>query len=524
MGPGLRASMTWLHIWAGVVVGALLFAIFWMGTLSVFDREIDRWMMPETRIALGKSSNMSLNSLLPRVEEHVGRNVKNWWLNLPEPRTPIADLWYQDSSGAYHGPVLLNPLTGRQLPDRQTLGGSGFIFPFHFNLHLRWFDIGNWLVGFAGMAMMALLVSGVIIHRKIFPDFFTFRWERKLPRASLDLHNLTGVLGLPFHFFITFSGLMIFTYTYFPTIPSLVYAYTTSPVAALHDEAQELFSRPPANERADLASLDAMVREANERWNGAGIRSVQVFHPGDTNTYVRINRSNLDAIPRHIGVIYFDGPTGAILHSTDIPRPIKMVERFIVGLHFIQFEHWPLRWIYFVLGLSGCVMIATGFIYWLETRRKRHAAQGLAGVRIVEGLTVGAVTGIVVATLAFFVANRLLPPGATFAGYDRAALEVWAFYLVWLASFAHAWARPRNAWREQCRVIAGLALLTPALNWLTTGDHLAKTLLDGYWPVAGMDLLLLAGAVIAAMTARRLHRRGATAAERTARDRLEAAE
>ena len=267
-----------------------------------------------------------------------------------------------------------------------------------------------------------------------------------------------------------------------------------------------------------------MVREANERWNGAGIKSVQVFHPGDTNTYVRINRSNLDAIPRHIGVIYFDGPTGAILHSTDIPRPIKMVERFIVGLHFIQFEHWPLRWIYFVLGLSGCVMIATGFIYWLETRRKRHAAQGLAGVRIVEGLTVGGVTGIVVATLAFFVANRLLPPGATFAGYDRAALEVWAFYLVWLVTFAHAWARPRNAWREQCRVIAGLALLAPALNWLTTGDHLAKTLLDGYWPVAGMDLLLLAGAVIAAMTARRLHRRGATAAERTARDRLEAAE
>jgi uncharacterized iron-regulated membrane protein len=42
-----RASMNWLHTWLGVVLGGLLFAIFWMGTLSVFDREIDRWMAPD---------------------------------------------------------------------------------------------------------------------------------------------------------------------------------------------------------------------------------------------------------------------------------------------------------------------------------------------------------------------------------------------------------------------------------------------------------------------------------------------
>ena len=43
-------SMVWLHSWAGVIMGSVLFAIFWMGTLSVFDAEIDRWMMPQTRL------------------------------------------------------------------------------------------------------------------------------------------------------------------------------------------------------------------------------------------------------------------------------------------------------------------------------------------------------------------------------------------------------------------------------------------------------------------------------------------
>ncbi|TBR24219.1 MAG: PepSY domain-containing protein, partial [Reyranella sp.] len=56
METGFRASMNWLHTWAGIVLGGLLFAIFWMGTLSVFDREIDQWMAPMIRLPLTDGS------------------------------------------------------------------------------------------------------------------------------------------------------------------------------------------------------------------------------------------------------------------------------------------------------------------------------------------------------------------------------------------------------------------------------------------------------------------------------------
>lgn len=90
------------------------------------------------------------------------------------------------------------------------------------------------------------------------------------------------------------------------------------------------------------------------------------------------------------------------------------------------------------------------------------------------------------ATLAFFVANRVLPPGAAVAGQDRAALEIWIFSLVWLASFAHAWRRPARAWRGQCLAIAALALAAVAGNWITTGDHPGRSLAQPFlWPVGG---------------------------------------
>jgi len=47
-------------------------------------------------------------------------------------------------------------------------------------------------------------------------------------------------------------------------------------------------------------------------------------------------------------------------------------------------------------------------------------------------------------------------------------------------------------------------MLAVVLNAVTTGDHLGKTLSAGYWPVAGVDLLLLTFAGAAVIAARRL--------------------
>jgi uncharacterized iron-regulated membrane protein len=514
MEPTFRQSMNWLHTWAGVMLGSLLFAIFWMGTLAVFDKEIDRWMAPTTRRP--PPAHVMLEALRPSLQEAAIAKAPTVSIALPTERRFIIEIVYRDGSDLIvrH----LDPASGAMLHDPGTLAGSKFLYPFHIHLHLTFGQLGYWLVGLAGMAMLALCISGVVIHRKIFADFFVFRPNRQPRRVTLDLHNVAGVLGLPFHLAITLSGVVLFYAIYFPSGWQAAYPDRQ----AFNIDAYGTYSRPASGQPGEVASFEAMVTEARRLWGGDAPRNLVVVHPGDAASYVVIYRPYERSVTAYSGFAYFDTATGALLHYRNEARPVLTAQRFITGLHIIQFRHWTLRWLYFALGLSGCIVIATGYLFWLESRRKKHMQLGLRGVRIVEGLTVGSVTGIVIATLSFLISNRLLPLGASFLGQERAALEVWAFYLVWLATFAHAWLRPNRAWIEQCWAITVFAIAAVLLNWITTGDHLIRSVSHRYlWPIAGMDLLVLTGAAVSVLVARKLELRASAAPERRASARVD---
>ena len=504
MEPSLRKSMAWLHTWAGVLFSALLFAIFWMGTLSVFDREIDRWMMPSTRLDQPATAP-SLDAVVRPEAERLAAGAKQWNIVLPTERVPVIRLNWRDA--ADNSQVrYLDPDSGAALPEVGTHGGSGFIYPLHYRLNISFMDIGRWVVGMAGMAMLLLVVSGVIIHKKIFREFFTFRPAKPMQRAALDLHNLSGVLVLPFHFVIVLSGLIIFFATYFPSGWQAAYGGDRK---AFNAEAADSYQRGPARQTGLPASLDEMASQARHLWGADGenadLAQLRVYHPGDARSYVELRRSAADRINADTQALYFDAVSGRLLARAE-PQAMRGVQRFISGLHQIQFRHWTLRWLYFLAGLAGCVLIASGLLIWLAARRVQHEKKGLAGVRVVEAIAVAAVPGLLLATLAFFIANRLLPAALGGGGAERADLEMWAFFAVWLLSLLHAAWRGTGAWAQQTLALAPLALVAVLLNWAGTGAHPLRAVAKGQYGVVGMDLLLLLMAGLAVLAARRLRR------------------
>ena len=543
MMQSFRQAMAWLHTWFGLVLGFVLMAAFFFGALSVFDREIDRWAIPSTRFepqpmpsyekilrpAFERMQPLpaTVDAMRPRVDgpmpERFDAVVS--WSAYTTHRDPVLQLFAgyevpnaKDPEEAIWADATIDPRDGTLLPNDRLKVGSGFFYPMHYGLTLDWKNLGIWIVGFSALMMLVALVTGVVMHRKIFREFFTFRPAKGGLRSVLDLHNLTGVVALPFHFFFAFTGLLIFAATYY-------FPVGHTQLHDLHDLHAEVEARETglphtrAGVPAGLANVDAMVADAQRRWQAqdkAGdVGFLVLQHVGDANGYVSVYRAGTDRIALVGDGIHYNAATGELIHEDPASSAAGRVAEFLTGLHLQHFRHWLLRWMYVLGGLLGAVCIATGFLFFVEKRKRQHARQGQQGARVVDALAVTTVTGMVLAALGILVANRLLPEDLP----ARGDWERYAFWGTWLLAMLHAAWRSapvarglaNPAWREQCAMIALLALAAVLLNWITTGDHLLRTIGAGYWPVAGVDLTLLAGGVVAALTARLLKRRAATA-------------
>jgi uncharacterized iron-regulated membrane protein len=546
MFQSFRLSMAWLHTWFGLTLGFVLMVVFFFGALSVFDREIDRWAVPQSRFepqpmpSFDKILRPVFEQMQP-TKEAIAEMAPR--VNGPMPETygtvvqmgaytthrdPVLELFIgfdvpnaKDPEEAIWAYRTIDPRNGTSLPDDRLKIGSEFFYPLHYSLNLHWLDIGTWIVGSAALVMLVALVSGVVMHRKIFREFFTFRPGKTTQRSVLDLHNLTGVVALPFHFFFAFTGLVIFAGVYFPV------GHTQ--LDPLHHVSEELeaaetgLPHDRAGVAAPLASVDAMVAEAQRRWHDKGMAGEVGFltlqHVGDANGYVSVYRAGTDRIALTGEGIHFKASTGEVLREDPAPGFVDNLNEFLTGLHLQHFRHWLLRWLYVLGGLAGCACIATGFIFFVEKRKRQHAKQGIQGARLVDALAVTTVTGMVVAALGMLIANKLLPDSLPAGWPPRGDLERYAFWGSWLLAFAHALWRSgpvatgllSPAWAEQCRAIAVLAPLAVLLNWIITGDHLLRTLSALYWPVAGLDLCLLVSAGVALLAAAKLKRRALAA-------------
>ena len=155
--------------------------------------------------------------------------------------------------------------------------------------------------------------------------------------------------------------------------------------------------------------------------------------------------------------VTFDAQDGAVRNCCPPSRRrgAKHVHETIETLHKASFGGWKIKWLYFLSGLMGTAMIATGtLLYAIKRRKKSEHEFGAATARVyrwVEAFNVAALAGIALASIAYFYGNRLLPLSLA----DRSAWEIRIFLAVWGATLAHAfWRQPRRAWIEQLATTA----------------------------------------------------------------------
>jgi uncharacterized iron-regulated membrane protein len=475
MKDGLRQTMAFLHGWAGLIPGWLLYAVFFTGTLTYYRQEITQWMHPELSGAVAD----------PRAAEHAQAWLTNrapdatlWRIDLPTARNPLTEVMWKGPTGGFDS-QWLDPRTGGLLVARDTMGGD-FLFYFHFDLNAPG-SIGRWFVCFAAIALLAALISGVITHRRLFVDFFTFR-PGKGRRTWLDAHNLTGVFALPYHAMIAFTGLVALASMFLPW--AIQRAYSGDWTAYERELAGSPVTEVSGGRGDCPVSFAALLHRAEGAWGGRPAGRIVVEHPLASDCTIRIEQSDTQVLSYDRAWIQFSA-AGKVIARYRGGGGAVATRGWLYGFHLARFSDGMTRALFFLSGVLGTAAIATGLVLWASKRRPRDSTTILLADRI----NVAVITGLPLAVSALFLANRVLPVWLP----DRAEWEGTAFFLTWLAALLHvSIAAPGSAWRCQLALCGAMCLLSPLVIAFVPGTGLMAWIANGDSVRMGVDVALLA--------------------------------
>ncbi|TNL49289.1 PepSY-associated TM helix domain-containing protein [Acinetobacter bereziniae] len=540
---GPRQSMSWLHTWASLILGWLLYAIFLTGTLSFFQSEISVWMKPETHQSVPSSSQLQQTQVALNYLQKNYPDAGSWTIQLPNSRQTTTELNIrkqgEDLQARRGGErITIDSATGQVIEARDTRGG-GFLYRFHFELYGVDRIWARWLVGLATMLMFVAIISGIITHKKIFKDFFTFR-SGKGQRSWLDAHNATAVFALPFHIMITFSGLLLLMFMFMPWGINQVYEDrqeffqemrggvqqnntrnrttenrngTANTAQGQSGQAQQTAGneqrsrgerrakhQQEAGQPAALTDLAPIIANAQTQWKDNPIASIQIIAPNTTNASIELRALYAKSVIQRgvYPVLKFDGVTGKDIsddlqaRNTSVPMGIYNV---VTVLHEARGLDLTFRWLLFFSGVLGTLMVATGLILWCVKRAPQQQKQGYKsfGYRFVEVMNIAAVIGLPIACAAYFYANRFIP----FEVEARLNWEIRAFFIAWLATLIYAAIRPhRQAWLELLMLATVAYALLPLINFMTGGQALWNSIANGQWMIASFDLMTWAIAIL----------------------------
>lgn len=348
-----------LHSWAGIVTGLLLFIVCFSGSVVVFKNEIDLWANPSLRA-------------LPHVAQPVGPDlVLN---NLAEyyPSSKVESLWYPDGIN----PAWTAFIKGADNPERMKIAvraDTGEVVgpvdselgQFFRMIHVFLFFGPRWIVGFLGVAMFFLIVSGFVIHRKILKELFTARWRKSLRVTGSDLHKSLGVWGLVFHLMIAFTGAWLGLAPVFERAYSYVSGGGGARPAAMK-------MRNNALDRAmQTASVDTLLKQAQHDMPGLQPNRIALRDVGKPNASVTFFGQVDDLWFSNARITY----QGGRFKEKNDPRQNGFWSQFnglMEPLHFGDYGGIVLKWLYFLIGLSPALLSLSGTLLWIERRKLRQ--------------------------------------------------------------------------------------------------------------------------------------------------------
>lgn len=415
----MRAALTLLHRWVGLVIAGFLFLSGMTGAVISWDHELDDLLNPHLMEARGSGPAISSFDLVDRLEKADPRVEAVSFATALEPGeslavsvTPRKDPATGRLYEIDYNQVFLDPATGEELGRREH-GAAwpitrenfvSFLYRFHYTLHLpefwgidRW---GQWLLG--GIAILWTIDCFVGFYlttpvrrapnpggpadiERLLRRGWWARWQPAWRikttaspyRLNFDIHRAFGLWTWMILFVLAFTAFSLNLYgEVFRPLMSKVSTVTPGPFdlrspTGRNDPIVPLLG---FREIHELGTAEGARRGWSEpvgrlfyarRW---GIYGVSYFEPGGDQGVGGVG-------PR---LLYFDGNDGRSIGER-LPWKGTAADVFLqvqFPLHSGRILGLPGRILISIMGLVVAGLSVTGVVIWYRKYRARLAASG----------------------------------------------------------------------------------------------------------------------------------------------------
>jgi uncharacterized iron-regulated membrane protein len=387
----LKTLFRW-HLWLGLISGVFMFLICLTGSLAVFAEEIDWLVIPPLRVkAPAAGTQLDVDTVLARVRvAYPEARVNGFTFSRGPAFAHVAALQVRKEGRNQRVDAYVNPYTGDVQGDRVVSGGYfSSVYQFLRQSHVRLL-MGLWgrvFVGVCGVSLVLSCITGLWIYRGWIKKMFTLRlsggWGNRPPWA--EMHKFIGVWSLLFNVLIGLTGAVLGIENLVNQVESKWLRKRPAPAVAASASTDEVAVGTTAATRARANEpqlpVSALLAKAREAFPDFTPRTLTFPARAGAAVGIRGEVPSMLVAQSHVRTsnsITLDPTTGAVVRITDGRKYTgwSRVYGMIDPLHFGYFGGLPTKIIWFILGLTPCVLAVSGTLMWWRRRARATAPRG----------------------------------------------------------------------------------------------------------------------------------------------------
>lgn len=355
-----------IHLWLGLSLGLVFAVIGLTGSALVFYVGIDNALHPATRAAAGEAApdwrepvwDRALATGRGRWNDPGGR----WSLEVTGEGGAIPARYYAATGHHADRQMVWFSPDGARILRAEPWGGYLMSFLYQLHMELLAGEAGLQFVGWAGVALLLLLVTGLIAWwpRGSWAKALAFKRGAAPIRRLRDWHKLTGLWSLILLLILVATGVLLAL----PVVTRALFA----PAALAPPAVVERGGR-----RISVVEAFAAARGAIP---GGRIVFVDVPDRGDAPIRVRMQAPGEPHGRFPASYVFVDPESAKVLAVQDYRRGGigTLAAGWIRPLHDGSVAGLPTRILAVLMGFAPAILFATGLFHWLRRRRARQQA------------------------------------------------------------------------------------------------------------------------------------------------------